>query len=128
MVEIQSYKDLEIYKNARRIVKVSYQIASHLPSEERYISGRHIKESSHSQAANIAEGWGRYHFKDRIKFLYNARGSLFELESFVETAVEIGLLDKCPRELIEEFRSLVKEQGIKLNNTISSLSKRAKQE
>lgn len=36
-----------------------------------------------SIGANIAEGYGRYHYLDRIKFYYNARGSLLEAKHWV---------------------------------------------
>ncbi|HET7361250.1 MAG TPA: four helix bundle protein [Salinimicrobium sp.] len=49
-----------------------------LPKTERFELYSQILRASRSATANIAEGWGRYHFKENIKFLLNARGSVAE--------------------------------------------------
>lgn len=60
---VRDFRDLEIYKIAREIIKLVYQIVEYLPKEEKYISGRHLKETAQSLAANIAEAWGAVSFQ-----------------------------------------------------------------
>lgn len=64
-----------------------------------------------SVAANIAEGFGRFHKKDKVKFFYNARASVYESAHWYKTAVQrkiisqtdydkaIVLLQKLPKEI-----------------------------
>jgi four helix bundle protein len=46
--------------------------------------------ASRSISANIAEGYGRYHYQDNIRFCRQSRGSLFELLDHLEVALECG--------------------------------------
>lgn len=50
-----------------------------LPKTERFELYSQLLRAARSATANIAEGWGRYHYKENIKFLLNARGSVAEL-------------------------------------------------
>jgi four helix bundle protein len=52
-----------------------------LPKEEKWILGSQIRRSAQSIPANIAEGYGRYHYLDSVRFFYTARGSLEETYS-----------------------------------------------
>jgi four helix bundle protein len=56
-----------------------YAVARKLPDSERYELGRQIRRASVSLTNNIAEGHGRYHYLEEIKFELQARGSLAEL-------------------------------------------------
>ena len=56
-----------------------YALARKLPDFEKYELGRQIRRASVSLTNNIAEGHGRYHYLDEIKFELQARGSLTEL-------------------------------------------------
>jgi four helix bundle protein len=56
-----------------------YAVARALPDSEKYELGRQIRRASVSLTNNIAEGHGRYHYLDEIKFELQARGSLAEL-------------------------------------------------
>lgn len=120
-MEIKDFRDLEIYKIACEIIKLIYQIVEYLPPGEKYISVRHLKESGQSMAANIAEAWGRFHFKDRLNFLYNSRGSLYEVQHFIDTTKELGLLKRCPKELLDRLDELLQKESVKLNNMIASI-------
>ena len=74
----RTFEDLEVYKKAREFRKRMYAIARRLPDLEKYELGRQIRASV-SLTNNIAEGHGRYHYLDEIKFELQARGSLAEL-------------------------------------------------
>jgi len=71
-------EDLEVYQLAVDISKLAWDIYNGLPKEHRFTQGNQFLEASDSIGANIAEGYGRYHYKDSLKFYYNSRGSLFE--------------------------------------------------
>src|SRR5262245_37980026 len=75
----RTFEDLEVYKKARDFRQRMYAVARGLPDSEKYELGRQIRRASVSLTNNIAEGHGRYHYLDEIKFELHARGSLAEL-------------------------------------------------
>lgn len=72
----KTFEDLEVYKAAREFRKLMYAVARQLPEFEKFGLTNQIHRASVSLTNNIAEGHGRYHFPDQIKFQLNARGSL----------------------------------------------------
>jgi four helix bundle protein len=75
----QTFEDLDVYKKAREFRKEMYAVARKLPDFEKYELGRQIRRAAVSLTNNIAEGHGRYHYLDEIKFRVQSRGSLAEL-------------------------------------------------
>jgi four helix bundle protein len=75
----QTLEDLEVYQLAREFRKVMYGVSRRLPDFEKFELASQIRRASVSLTNNIAEGHGRYHFLDQLKFLLQARGSLEEL-------------------------------------------------
>jgi four helix bundle protein len=75
----QTFEDLEVYQVARRFRKAMYHVAKTLPDEERFALANQIRRAAVSLTNNIAEGHGRFHFLEQIKFMLQARGSLEEL-------------------------------------------------
>ena len=71
-------KNLEVYKLARELSSIAWDIYKSLDWRDKKIMGDQFISSTDSFGANIAEGYTRYHFLDKIKFLYNARASLVE--------------------------------------------------
>lgn len=112
--------DLDIYILAQKISKTAWEVYKDLGFQERKIVGDQFISSNDSICANIAEGYGRFHYLDRIKFCYNARGSLKEAITWTELMIERSIGDKV---LLEKLQKLLKEEEIKLNNYVSSLYK-----
>src|SRR4051812_25695053 len=75
----QTFEDLEVYRVAREFRKVMYRVAKTLPNEEKFGLSSQIRRAAVSLTNNIAEGHGRFHFLEQIKFILQARGSLEEL-------------------------------------------------
>jgi four helix bundle protein len=82
--------------------------------------GRQLIRSSDSIAANISEGFGRYHNKEIKHFCYVSRGSLFESKTWITKAYNRKLITLT---LYNELSHNLKDLGIKLNNYINSLGK-----
>ena len=75
-------------------------VLAELPKTERFELYNQILRASRSATANIAEGWGRYHYKDNVKFLLNARGSVAELLDHSLEAKDCNYIsDKTLKEL-----------------------------
>src|SRR5689334_15946970 len=75
----QTFEDLEVYKAAREFRKAMYLVNRRLPDFEKYDLGSQIRRAAVSLTNNIAEGHGRFHYPDQIRFFLHSRGSLEEL-------------------------------------------------
>jgi four helix bundle protein len=75
----RTFEDLEVYQFARQFRKKMYEVNRRLPSFEKFELGSQIRRAAVSLTNNIAEGHGRFHYLEQIKFCLNARGSLEEL-------------------------------------------------
>src|SRR5207249_12020268 len=77
--KFQTFEDLEVYKAAREFRKAMYTVTRRLPDFEKYDLASQIRRASISLTNNVAEGHGRYHYPDQIRFFLHSRGSLEEL-------------------------------------------------
>ncbi len=109
--------DLEVYKLARELSRVGWQIYEKLDWQTKKIMGDQFIESTDSTGANIAEGYGRFHFLDKIKFYYNSRASLFECGLHWISLLEER--EKVEHDLALEFKNVAKQLSVKLNNFIT---------
>ena len=94
MGEIKSYKDLLIWQKGIKIVCLVYPLVKSFPQEELYALTSQIKRASISIPSNIAEGYGRNTDKSFSHFLDISRGSLFEIETQLLIANELGFYNK----------------------------------
>ena len=76
---LQTFEQLDAYKAAREFRKAMYSVSRRLPAFERFELGSQIRRAAVSLTNNIAEGHGRYHYLDQIRFMLQARGSGSEL-------------------------------------------------
>ncbi|MEP0806687.1 MAG: four helix bundle protein [Chloroflexota bacterium] len=79
--ELRGFEDLECYQLAMNVFREGYRVASLLPVEEKYNLADQLRRASTSVILNIAEGYGRYHYLDSLRFYYTARGSIMEVLS-----------------------------------------------
>jgi four helix bundle protein len=77
--EYRSFEDLEVYKAAREFRKAMYKVAKTLPDIEKFGLASQVRRAAVSLTNNLAEGHGRFHFLEQIKFTLISRGSLEEL-------------------------------------------------
>jgi four helix bundle protein len=75
----RTFEDLEVYRLAREFRKAIYEVTRKVPTHEKFELASQMRRAAVSLTNNIAEGHGRYHFLDQIKFQLQARGSLTEL-------------------------------------------------
>ena len=86
----RGFEDLECYQLALQVLREVYGVAGRLPSEERYNLAHQMRKAAVSAVLNVAEGYGRYHYLDSLRFYYIARGSLSETLSAFITCNEVG--------------------------------------
>src|SRR6266481_6752222 len=77
--QYQTFEDLEVCQVAREFRKAMYRVGRRLPEIEKFALASQIRRAAVSLTNNIAEGHGRYHYLDQIKFTLHSRGSLEEL-------------------------------------------------
>ncbi len=75
----RTFEDLEVYQLAREFRKKMYALTRQLPEFEKFELRSQVRRAAVSLTNNIAEGHGRYHFADQVRFFLAARGSLQEL-------------------------------------------------
>lgn len=78
MAVARTFEDLEVWKTGRSLRKKLYAVAKALPPHERYNLASQIRAAAISLTSNIAEGFGRFHYKENIQFCRIARGSACE--------------------------------------------------
>lgn len=114
----RDFTSLEIYCLAEDLIVDIYKICKEFPKEEIYGISSQLKRAVISIALNIAESYGRYHFKDRCLFLYNARGSLLEVKSLILICLKLQFIKEPIKEkLLQKVNTL----GVKINNYINYL-------
>ena len=118
MARPKSYRDLIAWQKAMILAKRTYAITESLPRREAYGLADQIRRSSVSVASNIAEGHGRLTDLQVRHFLGNARGSLYEMQTQLELAIDMGYLDNRKG---NELMSEAQEVGRILNGLLKSL-------
>jgi len=109
-----SFEGLRVYKSIRQLVKDVYILVNKLPAVENFALGSQIRRAVVSVKANIAEGSGRNHPKDKAHFIDMAYGSLLETYSELETAADLGYIT-------EEDVKNIKPQIIDIGKMLSGL-------
>lgn len=90
---IRSFEDLECWKLCTEIRRKLIELLKKYPPHEKFGLTDNTRRASRPVTQNIAEGYGRYHDKENIKFCYNSRGSLFELIDQMITARDEKYID-----------------------------------
>ena len=120
-LKYNDFRDLDVWRNCREIRIKIWKLCKQFPREEIHRLSDQLVRASRSASANIAEGYGRFHYQENIQFCRQARGSLYELVDHVSVAEECQYLEKDnAASLINEVKSAI----IVLNGYIKYLKKR----
>ncbi len=118
---IKNFQSLLIWQRSRKLVKTIYQITTSFPTEEKFGLTNQLCRASVSVPSNIAEGCGRKHPKDFIRFLYIALGSLCEVETQLFLSEDLEFIDTQKSQAI---RNEVVEIRRMVNSYIKSVNKK----
>jgi four helix bundle protein len=94
MATYTSFEQLECWQLCREVVQWVRGISETFPAYERYDMTSNITRAARSATRNIAEGFGRYYFRDRVKFAIISRGSLYEIIDDLITCQEEGYISE----------------------------------
>lgn len=92
--KVESYQDLLVWQKAMDLVVECYRLTQRFPANELYGLTSQIRRAAVSVPANIAEGFGRWHSKDFVRFLLNANGSLKEVETHLLISERLNFLQQ----------------------------------
>ena len=107
-----TFEDLEVYQLAREFRRTMYRVAKRVPDIEKFGLASQTRRAALSLTNNIAEGHGRFHYLDQIKFTLQSRGSLEELIDDLNVGEDEQYVP------IEEIASL-KQEGWRLRQLIN---------
>ncbi|MFH1427454.1 MAG: four helix bundle protein [Patescibacteria group bacterium] len=111
-------KDLEVYKLARELSNLGWEIYEELDWQDKKIMGDQFIRATDSVGANITEGYFRYHYLERIRFYYISRASLAEsCDHWLEL---LFIRKKVIEEKYQRMKNIQEKLGVKLNNFINS--------
>ena len=99
--QFRTFEDLEVYQVARKFRKKMYGVARRLPDFEKFALASQIRRAAVSLTNNMAEGHGRYHFADQVRFFLGSRGSLQELVDHLNVCADEKYL---PSDKISELK------------------------
>jgi four helix bundle protein len=90
--KIREFTDLNVWREGHALVLFVYRITKTFPREETYSLTDQMRRAASSVTSNIAEGFGRHGYKEKVQFYYLAQGSLTELKNQLIIARDVGYL------------------------------------
>jgi four helix bundle protein len=113
--------DMRLYQLSRELSKIGWEIYCELDWQKKKIMGDQFIRATDSFGANFVEGYARYHYLDRVKFMYNARASLSEAcDYWVQLLFE---RKQVKEEKYRLYTQTAENCKMKLQNYISSIYK-----
>ena len=105
--KVYSFKDLNAYIKSKELVRDIYDVVKILPQEERYALADQLRRAVISVPSNIVEGMNRISDKEKSHFLEIAYASLMEVYCQVDIATDLGYIENCKYEELEQSINLV---------------------
>jgi four helix bundle protein len=107
-MEVKSHRDLQVWKSSMDLVVAVYKLTANFPGTEKYGLSSQLQRAVVSVPANIAEGYGRRHRKEYLRFISIAHGSLLEAETHLLIALRPEYIT---RENLGEIWNLIQDVG-----------------
>lgn len=117
--KIKSFTDLNAWKEGHKLVLMIYDITKTFPKEEMFGLTSQIRRCAVSITSNIAEGFSRQSYKEKLQFYSISLGSTTELQNQLLIARDINYINK------EQFQNIA-EQSVKVHKIINGLIKHSK--
>lgn len=117
--KIVKFTDLDAWQQTHKLVLEIYEITKKFPKEEMFGLVNQMRRAVISITSNIAEGFSRNSFKEKLQFYSRAQGSVTELQNQLIAAKDIGYISE------EEFSNIA-QQTVKVHKIINGLIKKSK--
>lgn len=118
------FEKLEVWQDARQLVRSVYECAGAFPSAERFGLASQLTRSSVSVANNLAEGSGRSSLKDQAHFSSQAYSSLMETACDLILSNDLGFTS---REATDPILNQAYDLSVRIHNLRESQLRRAAQ-
>jgi four helix bundle protein len=115
---VQRFEDLEVWRDARELVKRVYQLTAEFPKHETFGLTNQLRRAAVSVMSNIAEGFERGSNTEFVQFLFVARASCAEVRSHLYVALDLGY---TPQAKIAEAREFSERLSRRLKTLIDYL-------
>lgn len=115
----KSFTDLNAWKEGHKLVLKIYKITKDFPSEELFGLTNQLRRAVVSVTSNIAEGFSRHSYKEKLQFYSMALGSITEIQNQLLITKDIGYLTK------DDF-TMIAKQTIMINKLLNGLIKKSK--
>ena len=112
---MRRWRNWRCFRLRRRICDRYWEIVQTWNEHARVTVGRQLVRAADSIGANIAESYGRFHFGERIQFLYYARGSIYETKFWTRRAKARSLITQ---ETADNALRVLDDLALKLNTLI----------
>jgi four helix bundle protein len=113
MAEIRSFRDLNVYSNARQAARVIFEVSKTFPREERYSLTDQIRRSSRAVNAMIAEAWAKRRYEGAfVSEVNDALGEATETQCWLDHALDSGCITTAQ---FNEFDGQWQQIGAMLN-------------
>ncbi|MFN0127096.1 MAG: four helix bundle protein [Verrucomicrobiales bacterium] len=90
---VKKFKELEVYRKARRLAKGVFEVSCRFPKEDRYSLTDQLRRSSGSIGAQIAEAWGKRKYeKHFISKLTDADSEQLETQHWILICQDRGYM------------------------------------
>jgi len=111
-------EELNVYRLSMELGEEVWSVVEKWNYFQKDTIGKQVVRAADSIAANLSEGFGRYHFRENINFAYYSRGSLYEPKTWLTKAYTRNLLSEDQyNKLTQDINTI----AIKLNNYIKSI-------
>ena len=118
-------EDIRVLQIAEKIADELWSLVVEWSFFERDVVGKQLARSADSIGANISEAYGRFHYGEKIRFLYYARGSIFETKFWINRSLSRDLITE---DAVVDYSTRLTDLTKKLNAFIGNLKKRQRSE
>ena len=91
---IKSFTDLDVWRKSHQLVLMTYKVTKTFPKDELFALISQMRRAAISITSNIAEGFSRQSYKEKVQFYSMAHGSLTELQNQLLIARDVGYIEK----------------------------------
>jgi four helix bundle protein len=102
-VIMSKIEELEVYQKALMFSNMIWEIVVKWDYFKKKTVGDQLVRAADSISANIAEGYGRFHYKENLHFCYYARGSYEETKDWLRKSYKRNLITESEKDSIENF-------------------------
>jgi four helix bundle protein len=120
---IRKLEDLEAWQEAKLSCKWIYKLTDSYPKLEEYNLKKHLRDSARGATSNIGEGFGRYFFKESLRFYGIAKGCLNEVKSDLYISCDVGYISY---EILQRYIKQIDKVEAKINGLINNILTRMK--